>query len=88
MVEIASNHGEGIHSPPPAVLAGIDFFIVEVLAWQVLATDYALFFLHLETRRVSLAGITRHPAEEWMTQMGRNATHEACGWRHKSVCAL
>jgi len=62
-----------------AVLAGVDFFTVEVLTWRGLATYYVLFFLQLETRRVSLAGITRHPTEEWMTQMGRNATHEACG---------
>lgn len=44
-----------------AVLAGIDFFTVEVLTWRGLATYYVLFFLHLETRRVTLAGITRHP---------------------------
>jgi hypothetical protein len=43
-----------------AVLAGIDFFTVEVLTWRGLATYYVLFFLHLETRRVILAGITRH----------------------------
>jgi hypothetical protein len=41
-----------------AVLAGIDFFTVEVLTWHRLATYYVLFFLHLETRRVTLAGIT------------------------------
>jgi hypothetical protein len=62
-----------------AVLAGADFFTVEVLTWRGLATYYVLFFLQLEARRVSLAGITRHPTEEWMTQMGRNATDEACG---------
>ena len=62
-----------------AVLAGIDFFTVEVLTWPGLATYYVLFFLQLVTRRVSLAGITRHSTEEWMTQMGRNATDEACG---------
>src|SRR5690242_6450273 len=62
-----------------AVLAGVDFFTVEVLTWRGLATYYVLFFLQLETRRVSLAGITRHPTEEWMTQMGRNATDEAGG---------
>jgi len=62
-----------------AVLAGVDFFTVEVLTWRGLATYYVLFFLQLETRRVSLAGITRHPTEEWMTQMGRNGTDEACG---------
>jgi putative transposase len=56
-----------------AVLAGMDFFTVEVLTWRGLATYYVLFFLHLETRRVTLAGITRHPTEEWMVQMGRNA---------------
>ena len=47
------------------VLAGTDFFSVEVLTWRGLVTYYVLFFLHLETRRVSLAGITRHPTEEW-----------------------
>ncbi len=62
-----------------AVLAGTDFFTVEVLTWRGLATYYVLFFLQLETRRVSLAGITRHPTEEWMRQMGRNARDEACG---------
>src|SRR5246500_2148825 len=56
-----------------AVLAGIDFFSVEVLTWRGLATYYVLFFLHLETRRVTLAGITQHPTEEWMVQMARNA---------------
>src|SRR4051794_29100790 len=56
-----------------AVLAGIDFFTVEVLTWRGLATYYVLFFLHLETRRVTVAGITQHPTEEWMLQMARNA---------------
>ena len=58
------------------VLAGTDFFTVEVLTWRGLVTYYVLFFLHLETRRVSLAGITRHPTQEWMTQMARNAVDE------------
>ena len=31
-----------------AVLAGVDFFTVEVLTWRGLATYYVLFFLHLE----------------------------------------
>jgi putative transposase len=62
-----------------AVLAGVDFFTVEVLTWRGLATYYVLFFLNLETRRVSLAGITRHPTETWMEQMARNAIDEASG---------
>jgi hypothetical protein len=62
-----------------AVLAGIDFFAVEVLTWHGLQTYYVLFFLHLEARRVTLAGITRHPTEQWMVQMARNATDEIDG---------
>ena len=56
-----------------AVLAGIDFFTVEVLTWRGLVTYYVLFFVHLETRKVTVAGVTRHPNEEWMVQMARNA---------------
>lgn len=61
------------------VLAGTDFFTVEVLTWRGLVTYYVLFFLHLESRRVSVAGITRHPGEEWMQQMARNATQDSWG---------
>ncbi len=57
-----------------AVLAGTDFFTVEVLTWRGLATYYVLFVIQLETRRVTLAGITRHPTEEWMEQVARNLT--------------
>jgi hypothetical protein len=69
------------------VLAGTDFFTVEVLTWRGLATYDVLFFLHLETRRVSLAGIMRHPTQEWMTQMARNAVDEESGYlrRHRYV---
>jgi hypothetical protein len=63
-----------------AVLAGTDFFTVEVLTWRGLATYYVLFFIHLETRRISLAGLTRHPTSEWMLQIARNATDEISGF--------
>jgi hypothetical protein len=62
-----------------AVLAGSDFFTVEVLTWRGLTTFYVLFFLNLETRRVTLASITRHPTEAWMTQMARNAIDDTSG---------
>jgi hypothetical protein len=58
------------------VLAGADFFSVEVLSWRGLVTYYVLFFIHLESRRVSVAGITRHPDQEWMEQIARSATQE------------
>jgi hypothetical protein len=38
-----------------------------------------LFFIHLESRRVDIAGITVHPDERWMKQIARNATMEGCG---------
>jgi transposase len=63
-----------------AVLAGIDFFTVEVLTWRGLVTYYVLLFIHLESRRVSLAGITRHPDQAWMQQMARNATGQEWGF--------
>ena len=65
-----------------AVLAGTDFFSVEVLTWRALATYYVLLFIHLESPRASLAGLTRHPTSEWMVQMARNATDENSGFLH------
>jgi hypothetical protein len=65
-----------------AVLAGTDFFSVEVLTWRGLVTYYVLFFLHLETRLVTIAGITDQPEESWMEQMARNVTFAGeCGSR-------
>ena len=61
-----------------ALLAGTDFFTTEVLTLRGLAT-YVLFFIHLETRRVYIAGITIHPDETWMKQIARNGTMEGCG---------
>jgi transposase InsO family protein len=66
------------------VLAGADFFTVEVLTWRGLVTYYVLFFLHLESRCVSVAGVTRHPDQEWMQQMARNATQDR--WRQLDRC--
>jgi hypothetical protein len=64
-----------------AVLAGTDFFTVEVLTLWGLVTYYVLFFIHLESRKVDIAGITVHPNEEWMKQMARNATMVGWGTR-------
>jgi putative transposase len=62
-----------------AVLAGTDFFAVEVLTLRGLVTYYVLFFIHLESRKVDIAGITVHPDQPWMQQMARNVTMEGCG---------
>src|SRR5262249_39023934 len=62
-----------------ALLAGTDFFTAEVLPLRGLVTYYVLFFIHLDSRRVEIAGITIHPDELWMQQMARNVTMEGCG---------
>jgi len=59
-----------------ALLAGTDFFTAEVLTLRGLVTYYVLFFIHLESRRVDIAGITIHPDEPWMRQIARNVTME------------
>ena len=64
-------------------LAGTDFFTAEVLAWRGLVTYYVLFFRQLETRRVTLAGVTQHPTEEWITQVARNAIDGESGCRRQ-----
>jgi putative transposase len=62
-----------------ALLAGTDFFTAEVLTLRGLLTYFVLFFIHLESRRVDIAGITLHPDERWMQQIARNVTMEGCG---------
>jgi hypothetical protein len=62
-----------------AVLAGIDFFTAEVLTWRGLTTYYVPFVTQLETRRVTIAGVTPHPNEEWMERTTRNLTDADSG---------
>jgi len=56
------------------VLMATDFFTVEVWTWCGLVTYYVVFFLHLGSRRVHIAGVTSHPDERWMMQIVRNST--------------
>src|ERR1035438_8123105 len=63
-----------------AVLVATDFFTVEVLTLRGLIRYYVLFFIQLESRRVCLAGITLHPDQQWMEQMGRNVTMQKWGF--------
>ncbi|MGB5276847.1 MAG: helix-turn-helix domain-containing protein [Gammaproteobacteria bacterium] len=67
-----------------AVRAGTDFFSVEVLTLRGLVTYYVLFFIHLESRKVEVSGITPHPNERWMKQMARNVTMD--GWGFLNNC--
>ncbi len=66
------------------VLAATDFFTAEVWTQGGLATYYVLFFMHLATRRVHIAGITPHPNEPWMIQVARNVTMADVGFLSSS----
>jgi Homeodomain-like domain/Integrase core domain len=53
-------------------------FTAEVLTLRGLVTYYVLFFIHLESRRVDIAGITVHPDERWMQQIARKRSLRDC----------
>ena len=54
------------------VLVTIDFFTAEVWSRFGLVTYYILFFIHLGTRKVHIAGITPNPHQQWMPRVVRN----------------
>src|SRR5262249_51379286 len=62
------------------VLVATDFFTAEVWTLGGLVTYYVLFFLHLGSRQVHIAGMTPHPNEAWMMQVARNVTMEEWGF--------
>jgi len=61
------------------VLVATDFFTAEVWTTAGLVTYYVLFFIHLASRKVHVAGITPHPDQAWMMQIARNVTMEEWG---------
>jgi putative transposase len=62
------------------VLVATDFFTAEVWTLGGLVTYYVLFFIHLESREIHIAGVTPHPNAAWMVQVARNVTMEAWGF--------
>lgn len=62
------------------VLVATDFFTAEVWTTAGLVTYYVLFFIHLASRKVYVAGVTPHPDEQWMVQMARQVTMEEWGF--------
>ena len=64
--------------PHMDILVATDFFTAEVWTLGGLVTYYVLFFLHLGSRKIHVAGITPHPHAAWMVQVACNVTME--GW--------
>jgi transposase InsO family protein len=62
------------------VLVATDFFTAEVWTTAGLVSYYVLFFIHLASRKVHIAGMTPHPDERWMVQVARNLTMEEWGF--------
>jgi putative transposase len=56
------------------VLVATDFFTAEVWTLGGLVTYYVLFFIHLSSRKVHIAGVTPSPNHAWMMQLARNVT--------------
>lgn len=56
------------------VLVATDFCTAEVWTWGGLVTYSIVFFIHLASRKVYVAGMTPHPGERWMTQVAPNVT--------------
>jgi hypothetical protein len=56
------------------VLVATDFFTAEAWTLGGLVTYYVLFFLHLGSRQVHVAGVTPHPHAAWMIQIARHVT--------------
>jgi transposase InsO family protein len=56
------------------ILVATDFFTAEVWTTAGLVTYYVLFFLHLASRKVHVAGLTPQPDARWMVQIARNVT--------------
>jgi putative transposase len=62
------------------VLVATDFFTAEVWTIAGLVTYYVLFFIHLASRKVHVAGVTPHPDARWMVQVARNVTMAEWGF--------
>jgi putative transposase len=57
-----------------ATLWACDFFSKKVWTASGLVEMFLLFFIHVGSRRVHLAGMTAHPNAGWMVQQARNVS--------------
>ena len=55
-----------------ATLWACDFFSTKVWTLRGRVDVFVLFFIHIASRRVHIAGMTAHPDRAWMKQQARN----------------
>jgi len=53
------------------MLVATDFFTAQVWTLGGLVMYSVLFFIHLESREIHVAGVTPHPNAVWMVQVAR-----------------
>jgi putative transposase len=64
--------GEFLKAQASAMLA-CDFFSVDTVFLKQL---YVLFFIEMDTRKVYVTGVTKHPTGAWVVQQARNLAYE------------
>ena len=62
------------------VFVATDFFTAEVWTPAGLVTYDGLFFIHLVSRKLHVAGVTPHPGKYWMMPIARNTTMAEWGF--------
>ena len=86
-VELLQERGVSKESRPNSTLKYhlIEFYQTTKRPRSDPVTYYVLFFIHLESRRICVSGITRHPDPEWMEQQARAVTLQEWGFlaKHK-----
>src|SRR5207244_4133656 len=75
----AHDHLAGLHSDPPGAVGGDRLFHGGGADAARAGDLLRAVFIHLESRRVDIGGITVHPDEPWMKQIARNVTMDGCG---------
>jgi putative transposase len=65
-----------LHQAPGLDLWTCDFLLVPAVTLTGCVDLFALFFIHLGTRRVIVTGVTANPDSAWVTQQARNVSME------------
>jgi putative transposase len=63
------------------VIAAADFFTIEAWTWKGLTRFLVLFLIDLSSRKVQVTGVTREANGAWMSQVARNLSDAAEGFR-------